>query len=122
VKLAYDAGATPPARRPDLRALRRHAQDAARAGDPAACEHALLEWARASSTGITHLAQLRDALSDPAQRDALDALQRVRWQGGDPSPACGAVAEALAKGFAWRSDRKPARDGNTDLPPLYPSH
>jgi len=122
VKLAYDTGATPPATRLDLRALRRHTLDAARAGDPAACEHALLEWARASSTGITHLAQLRDALSDPAQRDALDALQRVRWQGGDPSPACGAVAEALAKGFAWRSDRKPARDRNTDLPPLYPSH
>jgi hypothetical protein len=121
VKLASDAGAAPTATRPDLRALQRHALDAARADDPAACEHALLEWARASRTGITHLGALHDALSDPAQRDALDALQRVRWQGGDPSPACGAVAEAFAKGFAWRSDGKPARDRNTDLPPLYPS-
>jgi len=121
VKFASDAGSAPLATRPDLRALQRHTLDAARADDPAACEHALLEWARASRTGITHLGALRDALSDPAQRDALDALQRVRWQGGDPSPACGAVAEAFAKGFAWRSDGKPARDRNTDLPPLYPS-
>ena len=121
VKLASDAGATPPATRPDLRVLQRDALDAARAGDPAACDYALLEWARASRTGITHLGQLRDALSDPAQRDALDALQRVRWQGGDPSSACGAVTEAFAKGFAWRSDDRPARDRDTSLPPLYPS-
>ena len=121
VKLASDAGSAPPATRPDLRALQRHTLDAARADDPAACEHALLEWARASRTGITHLGALRDALSDPAQRDALDALQRVRWQGGDPSSACGAVAQVFSKGFAWRSDDRPAHGRDADLPPLYPS-
>jgi hypothetical protein len=115
------ADATPPATRPDARALQRHALDAARAGDLAACEHALLEWARASRSGITHLSQMRDELSGAGQRDALDALQRARWQGGDPSPACTAVADAFARGFAWRSDDKPARGRDADLPPLYPS-
>jgi len=115
------AEAAAPATRSDARALRRQALDAARAADAAACEHALLEWARASRPGVSHLSQVRDALSDAGQRDALDALQRARWQGGDPSPACGAVAEAFAKGFAWRSDDKPARDQDADLPPLYPS-
>jgi len=105
---------------PRLR-MRSRGVDAARAGDLAACEHALLEWARASRSGITHLSQMRDELSGAGQRDALDALQRARWQGGDPSPACTAVADAFARGFAWRSDDKPARGRDADLPPLYPS-
>lgn len=107
--------------RPDTRALQRRALDAARAADPVACEHALLEWARASRLGLTHMGELRRALSEPSQRDALDALQRVRWQGGDPSPACASVADAFARGFAWRDDDETARGRNTDLPPLYPS-
>ena len=118
---ASDAVTATPATRPDARALQKKALDAARAGDAAACEHALLEWARASRPAITHLSQVRDALSDRAQRDALDALQCVRWQGGDPSLACAAVAEAFAQGFAWRTDDKPVRGRDTDLPPLYPS-
>jgi hypothetical protein len=81
----------------------------------------LLEWARASRTGITHLSQVRDALSDPAQCEALEALQRARWQGGDSSLACGAVADAFVCGFAWHGDDKPAPDRGADLPPLYPS-
>jgi len=63
---------------------------------------------------------LRDALTDAAQRDALEALQRARWQGGDPSAACAMVASAFAQGFAWRDDEL-ARDRKSDLPPLYPS-
>jgi HAMP domain-containing protein len=116
-----DPAATVSATRPDARTLQRHALDAARVGDAAACEHALLEWARASRTGITHLSQVRDALSDPAQCEALEALQRARWQGGDSSLACGAVADAFARGFAWHRDGRPAPDRGADLPPLYPS-
>jgi hypothetical protein len=66
------------------------------------------------------MAALRDALSEPAQRDALDALQRVRWQGGDAASAGAAVAQAFARGFAWRDDGKRARQNNQELPPLYP--
>lgn len=120
-KSKSDAHAATPVTRPDARALQRQTLDAARASDPAACEQALLEWARASRPGITHLHQVRDALSDPAQRDALDTLQRARWQGGDPAPACVAIADAFARGFAWCSGDKFARDRGADLPPLYPS-
>jgi len=67
------------------------------------------------------LSQVRDALANPVQRDALDALQRARWQGGDPSSACAAVAEVFAKTFVWRDGDKPARGRDADLPPLYPS-
>lgn len=109
-----------PTAKPDARALHRRTLEAARAGDLPACEHALLEWARVSHPGITQVS-LRDALSDPAQRDALDALQRARWQGADPSPASAAVADAFARGFAWRDDSKHGHRRSTDLPPLYPS-
>lgn len=119
-ELASDAAAGVH-RAPDARALQRNALDAARAGDAAACEHALLEWARAWRPGIMRLSQVRDALANPVQRDALDALQRARWQGGDPSSACAAVAEVFAKTFVWRDGDKPARGRDADLPPLYPS-
>jgi hypothetical protein len=101
------------------KALQREALDAARAGDAAACEHGLLAWARASGHGVASVGALRDALADPAQRAALDALQRARWQGVDVADACSQVSTAFAKGFAWRSGGEVnGRDGA--LPPLYP--
>lgn len=106
---------------PDHRALQKEALDAARSHDVAACERALLAWARARRPDIVNMAALRTALSDPAQRDALGALQRARWQGGDSIPASAAVASAFSRGFAWREDEKSARDKRDDLPPLYPS-
>ncbi|TAM97344.1 MAG: hypothetical protein EPN40_07820, partial [Rhodanobacteraceae bacterium] len=105
----------------DAGTLQRKAVEAARTGDGAACEHALLAWARATHPAIVNAGALRDALSDPVQREALDALQRARWQGGDAAPACTAVAQAFAKGFAWRDGSRPARVRESDLPPLYPS-
>src|SRR6185312_12444781 len=89
--------------------------------DAAACEHALLAWARASHPDVANVTTLRNALSDPVQRDALDALQRARWQGGDAAAACAAVARAFAHGFAWDEKGKPPRANSGDLAPLYPS-
>lgn len=104
------------------RDLQEQALDAARAGDAARTEHGLLEWARAVRPTVQHAGALRDALSDPAQRGALDALQRARWQGGDGASACAAVAQAFAHGFAWHDDDKPASGADDEaLPPLYPS-
>lgn len=103
------------------RALQAEALEAARGGDAAVCEQALLAWARASHPDIANVAALRNALSDSAQRDALDALQRARWQGGDAAAACSAVADAFARGFMWRADEKSPRARHDDLPPLYPS-
>jgi hypothetical protein len=102
------------------RTLQAEAIDAARRGDAAASEHALLAWARASHPDIANVVALRDALSDTAQRDALGALQRARWQGGDVAVACTAVADAFAGGFKWRVEGKPPRAGSDELPPLYP--
>ena len=102
-------------------ALQAEALAAARGRDAAACEHALLAWARASHPDIANITAVRNALSDPAQRDALDALQRARWQGGDVAAACAAVARAFAHGFAWDEKGKPRRAKSGDLPPLYPS-
>jgi hypothetical protein len=107
--------------RANLKALQQDAMDAARAGDPATCERALLAWARACHGGIFNTGALRDALSDPAQRAALDALQRARWQGADAEVACAGVLQAFAHGFEWRGGDKPAREHEPDLPPLYPS-
>jgi hypothetical protein len=102
------------------RTLQAGAIEAACHGDAATCEHALLAWARASHPGTANVAALRDALADPAQRDALDALQRARWQGGDAVAACSSVADAFAGGFKWRIRGKPPRAEGDDLPPLYP--
>ncbi|HKT42031.1 MAG TPA: BatD family protein [Rhodanobacteraceae bacterium] len=102
------------------RTLQAEALEAARSGDAAACEHALLAWARVFRPDIANVAALHGALSDPAQRDALDALQRVRWHGGDAASACSAVVTAFAHGLAWQEDEKPPRARHDTLPPLYP--
>jgi hypothetical protein len=115
--VAIDASAA----RVDLKSLQRNALDAARAGDAVECERALLAWARASRVGIVNAGALRDALFEPSQREALDALQRARWQGADAGSACASVARAFAGGFVWRSEAKVARGRESDLPPLYPS-
>jgi hypothetical protein len=111
--------AAKPDARPDPKALQREALDAARAGEAAACEHRLLAWARAAGHAVAGVGALRDALADPAQRAALDALQRARWQGADAADACNQVSRAFASGFAWRGSGE--ADGRNDaLPPLYP--
>jgi hypothetical protein len=105
---------------PSHRALQAEALAAAGRGDAAACEHAVLAWARAFRQEIANVAALQALLSDPVQRDALDALQRARWQGGDAAVACTAVTRAFARGFVWQADEKPPRGRHDDLPPLYP--
>ena len=107
--------------RKSQRALQAEALAAARGGDAAACEHALLAWARGFHPEIANVTALRDALSDRAQHDALDALQRARWQNGGATTACAELANAFARGFAWRGDEKSAHGKRGDLPPLYPS-
>ena len=113
------AGATKDASK-SPRTLQAEAFEAARSGNAVACEHSLLAWARASHPDIANMAVLQAALSDPAQRDALGALQRVRWQGGDAASACSAVVMAFAHGFTWQVNEKPPRARQDDLPPLYP--
>lgn len=110
--------AAPPATSP--RDAQQPVLAAARAGDAPTCEHALLAWARSIRPEMSSIGALRDALDDPAQRDALAALQRVRWKGGDAVAGCAAVADAFARGFVWRDIRRRANQPDDGLPPLYP--
>lgn len=103
----------------NARSLHRRAMQAAREGDVAGCEHALLEWARTQRPHLKSLGELQALLDDDAQRMALEQLQRVRWKGGDAQAACAAVMQALANGFIW-SEMRAARKPESGLPPLYP--
>lgn len=65
------------------------------------------------------LDQVRARLIDPAQRDAVTALQRARWGRGDPAAAIAAMRAAFAHGPRWRAAPVlPAAP--LPLPPLYP--
>ncbi|PTT65488.1 hypothetical protein DBR34_02315 [Stenotrophomonas sp. HMWF003] len=59
-------------------------------------------------------------LADPAQREALLAMQRVRWsgQGGDVAAARQALRRAFHDGPHWQAA---AVAENNGLAPLYPS-
>lgn len=73
---------------------------------------------RALATPVAaDLDTLQALLADPTQRDAVAALQRARWAGGDAAPARAAVRAAFAKGPRWVRPTQRAQDL---LPPLYP--
>ncbi|WP_426661466.1 BatD family protein [Rhodanobacter aciditrophus] len=91
---------------------------AARGSDAATQLRSLLAWAQAERPAIRHPGALAEALADPAQRQALVALQRRCY--GAAAPAAAAddeLAAAFRRGFAWREVDK--ADGDA-LPPLYP--
>ncbi|MBS0432375.1 MAG: protein BatD [Proteobacteria bacterium] len=117
-----DAGSAPATSKTNAAAApRKRALEAARHGDARTCERALLEWAHSERTDLRHAGALRDALADPAQRDAFEQLQRARWKEGDARGACDAVAKAFARGFVWRAHaHAQAQGAKGDLPPLYP--
>lgn len=64
------------------------------------------------------LDRLRAMLDDPAQRAAIDALQRARWRDDSAAEARAQLRAAFAAGPRWR----PQRNASTPalLPPLYP--
>lgn len=105
----------------NARSLRHRAMQAAREGNAAACERALLEWARALRPQLRNLGAVHDALADESQRAALEQLERVRWKGGDAQAACAAVAQAFERGFAWKETHGKKGRAGDGLPPLYPN-
>lgn len=67
------------------------------------------------------LDEVRARLVDPAQREAVTALQRARWGRGDPSGAIAAMRAAFAHGPRWRAPPVAAATPlPLPLPPLYP--
>ena len=89
---------------------------AARGSDAAAQAHALLAWARAERPGLASLGALAEALASPAQRAAIDTLQRRRFAATTAPPTMD-LATTFAHGFHWRT---PGAGDEPPLPPLYP--
>ncbi len=85
------------------------------AGDLDDIEAALCGLARPPATDLD---EVQHRLSSPAQRDAVDALRRARWAGGDAAAARQRLREAFRGGPAWHGER--AAGASEPLPPLYP--
>ena len=60
-----------------------------------------------------------ERLDDPAQRAALEAMQRARWGDGDGAAARAALRNAFARGPRWSAVEPTTTSA---LPPLYPQH
>jgi len=88
-------------------------------GELAGAERALIAWARSERPDVRNLGELAVRLENPAQLDALAALQRARYAGA-PAQGVGAQLErAFRGGLAWRS-AAPRREDKSPLPTLYP--
>lgn len=61
--------------------------------------------------------ELVERLADPAQREAVQALRRARWGGGDGVAARNRLRAAFAQGPQWRQAAAPPP---SPLAPLYP--
>ncbi|MBB5016086.1 BatD family protein [Rehaibacterium terrae] len=108
-----DAGAASPSRPPPV--LRR----ALAQGDLPAITEALLTAAPPPRPhGLTALAE---RLCDPAQAEAVRALDAARWGGGDGEVALARLREAFRRppAFAAPAGRM---SGEAALPPHYPAH
>ncbi|MBA3486436.1 MAG: BatD family protein [Lysobacter sp.] len=83
-------------------------------GDFAEVADALRALARPPAQDLD---DVRQRLNDADQRDALDAMQRARWGGGDGVAARSQLRSAFKRGPAWRRllESRPQ-----PLPPLYP--
>ena len=92
--------------------------------DPRALPRALahgdladIATALCAAAGVGDLDGVRARLADAAQQQAVDALQRARWGGGDGALARTALREAFRAGPRWRRIERARR---ALLPPLYP--
>lgn len=103
-------GTTRPAQAADQRDLKRLLDH----GDLGELLQALCAMAQPPAADAQDLLQ---RLDDPRQREAVEALQRARWGGGDAVTARALLRQAFAKGPQWR--RRPGQ-ASSPLPPLYP--
>lgn len=86
-------------------------------GDAAGIGQALLRWARETRPSLRNLGELAMALALPAQREAIECLQRARFAPGELTLDAQALRQAFEPGLVWARDIAPVHD---DLPPLYP--
>ena len=107
-----DARTVDPNSAPASEASPRRLHDALAHGDLGDVTDALCALA-----GVTDLDAVRGALADTRQQDAVDALQRARWGGGDGAAARTLLRDAFRSGPRWREAAPAACEL---LPPLYP--
>ncbi|HEU4813825.1 MAG TPA: BatD family protein [Xanthomonadaceae bacterium] len=105
--------ATPSAGQATSAALRRALQG----GDLGDVLQALRGLAPAGAAGAA--AGWHSLLADPAQRDAVEAIELARWGQGDPAAARVEARRAFAHGARWRGAAVDPRP-REPLPPLYP--
>lgn len=96
--------------RPTLAALRQ-------ALDTGSFEDVAVLLCRMATPPVDTLDAVLERLDDPAQRAALETMQRARWADGDGREARARLREAFADGPRWASPPAPAE---APLPPLYP--
>jgi hypothetical protein len=87
-------------------------------GDLAGCERALVAWARTERPHLHNPGALAAELDDASQRDAIAALQRVRYAGAPAQGIASQLGNAFRAGFSWRA-AAPKRVAGA-LPELYP--
>ena len=87
-------------------------------GDLAGCERALVAWARSQRPHLHNPGALAAELDDAAQRDAIAALQRVRYAGAPAQGIASQLGSAFRAGFSWRTAASSGAAGV--LPELYP--
>lgn len=93
---------------------------AANGADARTCARALLRWAQAEGIRVRHLGELAEQLDSPAQRDAIDALQRASYAADGAGAVPPQVAAAFASGFTRHARAAVASNDDAGLPPLWP--
>lgn len=87
-------------------------------GDLAGCERALVAWGRTERPHLHNLGALAAGLDDPIQRDAIAALQRVRYASAPAQGIASQLGSVFRAGFSWKAVVRPAEA--SALPELYP--
>ena len=93
-------------------------KQACRVDDYAAAARALLAWARQTRPHLRNLGELRTCTRDPAQRAAIEALERCRYGTSAVANLGETLAQAFRDGPLLTSTDKQKEAGV--LPPLYP--
>ncbi len=105
-----------------IRAARKAFADACARDDASSCARALLAWARAQGAGARTLGELVQALTDTAQRDALQELERAMYgaESATASRSGAQLASTFSGGLSLPSVAQSDARAQSALPPLYP--
>lgn len=112
------ASPLPPVTERDAAPRKRFAQACARE-DFAEIARALLDWARQQRPELRNLGAAAAVIADPAQREAIAALERARFGNTAPAGLATTLQKAFAQGPVFTA-APTAQAAATPLPALYP--